>query len=133
MTQESEFERLEEFVRKLLGRFDLLRDEKRRLEGVLLEKENRIIALEAKLASADNERGDISSRVKGLLDQIENWEKDLDQDFSVKKAENAESENDITEDDIEVIHKEPEKQEERDRNLQQNLFNVGPRVSDIGD
>ena len=133
MTQESEFERLEEFVRQLLGRFDLLRDEKKRLEIVVQQKDEKIADLKAELASVQNERGDISARVSNLLSQIEEWEKDLADDFSSDGDTNLniEEKSEI----VETSRQDPEEKstEEKDRSLQQNLFNVRPRISDMGD
>ena len=78
MAQGNELERLEGFVAKLLAEFNGLRDEKEELLENLRERDERISALEGELASAKSERNDVGSRVKGLIQQIEDWESSLE-------------------------------------------------------
>jgi peptidoglycan hydrolase CwlO-like protein len=74
MTQENELERLEGFVTKLLARFNDLQADKKKVDQLLLQREETIAILQDELAALKDERGIIGSRVSGLLDQIEAWE-----------------------------------------------------------
>ncbi len=74
MTQENELERLEGFVTKLLARFNDLQADKKKVDQLLLQREETIAILQDELAALKDERGVIGSRVSGLLDQIEAWE-----------------------------------------------------------
>lgn len=74
MAQGTELERLEDFVARLLDRFNALQAEKKRVDELLAEKEEAIVGLQDELAALKDERGMISNRVSGLLDRIEEWE-----------------------------------------------------------
>lgn len=74
MKQDSELGRLENFVAKLLDRFNALQADKGKVDELLLEREETIATLQDELASLKDERGEISSRVSGLLGRIEEWE-----------------------------------------------------------
>ncbi len=74
MMQDSELGRLETFVSKLLDRFNALQADKKRVDNLLLQREETIATLQDELASLKDERGEIGSRVTGLLDRIEEWE-----------------------------------------------------------
>ncbi|MBV5306313.1 MAG: cell division protein ZapB [Desulfobulbaceae bacterium] len=74
MKQDSELGRLENFVAKLLDRFNALQADKGKVDELLLEREETIATLQEELASLKDERGEISSRVSGLLGRIEEWE-----------------------------------------------------------
>ena len=77
MEQESELQRLEQFVESLLVRFTRLREENRKLKGELVERDEEIRNLRSNLSSSDIERNEISLRVNRLVAQIEEWEKNL--------------------------------------------------------
>jgi len=74
MTQDSELGRLEIFVAKLLDRFNALQADKKKVDDLLMQREETIASLQDELASLKDERGEISSRVSGLLGRIEEWE-----------------------------------------------------------
>ncbi len=74
MKQDSELGRLENFVAKLLDRFNALQADKAKVDELLLERDESIALLQDELASLKDERGEISSRVSGLLGRIEEWE-----------------------------------------------------------
>ncbi|KAF0189181.1 MAG: hypothetical protein FD168_1028 [Desulfobulbaceae bacterium] len=74
MKQDSELGRLENFVAKLLDRFNALQADKAKVDELLLERDESIAMLQDELASLKDERGEISSRVSGLLGRIEEWE-----------------------------------------------------------
>jgi chromosome segregation ATPase len=74
MTQDSEIGRLEKFVAKLLDRFNALQAEKKMVDELLSQRDKEIVILEAELVSLKDERGEIGSRVSGLLGRIAAWE-----------------------------------------------------------
>lgn len=79
MGQESELQRLERFVAKLLTSFSELRAEKAKLVQQLDERNRQIEELHSQLATEEAERGEIGQRVGKLVEQIEEWEKSLDE------------------------------------------------------
>lgn len=80
MGQESELQRLERFVAKLLTAFSELRAEKVGLVRQLDERNREIEELRNRLAAEEAERGEIGQRVGRLVEQIEEWERSLDED-----------------------------------------------------
>lgn len=75
MKQESELERLENFVSSLLARYNELKEENAKLEQDVIDKDGIIEDLRGSLAQLESERSEISDRVGGIIDQIEQWEK----------------------------------------------------------
>ena len=130
---QNEFDRLEQFVSKLLAKYDQLREENSRLENLISKKDEEISGLRAEISSADSERGDITLRVKGLIEQIEEWETAIREPGTQEETEEAVSEAEDTSDsaDIEGHGEEKTKSEEKDSSLQQNLFNVQPRTHNM--
>ncbi len=114
MTQERDFDRLEQFVSRLLSQFGQLREENKRLENLLVQKEKTITDLREDLSSADSARGDITSRVKGLIEQIEEWEEDLTEHDTTPEVVDTTSAPEVEE----------TVEDEKEGGLQQNLFNV---------
>lgn len=102
MTEGNELQRLEGFVAKLLAEYNGLKEEKLQLLEDLQQREEKISALESELASAQTERSDVGSRVKGLIRQIEAWESTL----------------------VERESREPQTMGQESR-MQRNLFSVG--------
>ncbi len=109
MTQDSELERLEAIVVKLLAKYDKLREEKIDVEAELAAREKEIDGLQDELNASNSQRGDMSSRVKGLLGQIEDWESSL-------------------EDEAEEIEEEETGEEDTESRVQHNLFSVDQRA-----
>jgi len=147
MIQEQEFDRLEQFVKKLLAQFNQLREENGRLENTLRTRDREIAELKTELSSADSAKGDISARVKGLIEQIEEWESTLTEvEAETEIVVQLELE-DETEDELELeaeIEDEADQDataadpvvaetvgEEKDGGLQQSLFNVEPRPTNL--
>lgn len=77
MTQENELKRLEVFVSKLLKSFQDLKEEHSRLLQDLQMRDETIVGLKEQLAANDSERNEISNRVSGIIEQIEEWELNL--------------------------------------------------------
>jgi seryl-tRNA synthetase len=77
MTQENELKRLEVFVSKLLKSFQELKEEHSRVLQDLQMRDETIVSLKEQLATNDSERNEISTRVSGIIEQIEEWELNL--------------------------------------------------------
>lgn len=127
MDQESEFERLERYVSKLLAQYDRLLNENSNLRKSVEQKDEEILELKNQINSADTERGDISNRIKALIDQIEEWESAISTSTAttehVEVDEKARQEADTADDTA-------EQDAEQERKQQQNLFNVQPRSNE---
>lgn len=127
MDQGNEFNRLEEYVGKLLSQYEQLLAENGKLQLRIEQLEVEIGSLQNAVNSADSERGDISSRIKGLIDKIEEWEATLvvgDEGVEPSVPENTEVEDEMSDEEFQK-----EVEEEKERNHQQNLFNVQPRAN----
>ncbi|MEE4136281.1 MAG: hypothetical protein V2I32_09395 [Desulforhopalus sp.] len=94
MGQNGELQKLEEFVEKLLSRSNLLRQQKAKLETELAERDRLIAELRESLAAQDSERSEVNDRLSKIVDQIEEWELDQDEE----KAQAAEE---LVEDPVE--------------------------------
>lgn len=70
----AELSRLEQFVDKLLVKFNELKKKYIKLEATLAEQEDKSLKLEQDLAELKSERVDVGSRVAGLINRIERWE-----------------------------------------------------------
>ncbi|MFT5701195.1 MAG: chromosome segregation ATPase [Desulforhopalus sp.] len=78
MDRDTELQRLEQFVEKLLLNFAELKEQKSKLLQTLKERDSLIAELEGNISSKDSERTEISLRVGKLVEQIEDWELGLD-------------------------------------------------------
>ena len=78
MERDTELQRLEQFVEKLLLNFAELKEEKKNLLNTLKDRDALIAELEGNITSKDSERTEISLRVGKLVEQIEDWELGLD-------------------------------------------------------
>lgn len=147
MGQESELSRLEQFVEKLLARFNDLREENRTLQQELEKRDETIGELRGNLASQRSERGEISERLGKIVAQIEDWEKTLDPEsaeeetvdqvteeepealeateseteFAYEQSPETETESDVA---VEMLPEEAERIAEDERRVQHNLFSM---------
>lgn len=87
MSQENELARLESFVHKILEKYNALKEENSKLIEELDAKQDHIQHLQSNLSTKDVERGEISTRVNKLVEQIEQWEMTLDTDDVKKEVE----------------------------------------------
>ncbi len=153
MIRENEFERLEQFVKQLLVKYDKIHNDNKVLKGLLGEKDREMQQLRSQLESADAERGDIATRVKGLINQIEEWQAGKDEqnqesprndavevhvvDDDQRWVESPEEDQEnggaffdvgSEEDNYHGIESDTEGDKEGDKEggVQQNLFNVEP-------
>lgn len=127
MNQGSEFSRLEDYVRKLLAQYEDMVVENNTLQKRIEHLEEEIGDLQVAVRTADSERGDISSRIKGLIEKIEEWE------TSLVRTENGVEKHEGEQVDIDhetrAGESAEENEEEKEKNLQQNLFHVQPRAN----
>lgn len=131
MTKKSEFDRLEQFVSKLLNQYDQLREKNTELQTLLQQREDEIVELKENLNTADTERGDITDRVKGIIGQIEEWETAIEEGETEETTMEEGTLDADTQEDTEDVEEEEDLSEEegdgeKDGGLQQNLFSVEP-------
>ncbi len=74
MIEENELAKLEGFVSTLLEKYNDLQSNNKNLNERLGRRDVSIANLEDEIASMKDERGEISSRVSGLIGKIEEWE-----------------------------------------------------------
>lgn len=86
MTQESDFIRLEETVQKLLKKYSMLKAAKEALEIRVRQKDQEVDELRMSIQNMQSERGDVSDRVSSLLDQIEQWEQEMEDEEAAAEA-----------------------------------------------
>nr|WP_321466290.1 cell division protein ZapB [uncultured Desulfobulbus sp.] len=76
MEYSAEMARLEEFVEKLLNKYNSLKLEYHTLQEVLRQRESECTELKSKVLELSAERSEVGNKVSGLLDRIEQWEND---------------------------------------------------------
>ncbi|MCL2789621.1 MAG: cell division protein ZapB [Desulfobulbus sp.] len=81
MENNAELARLEEFVDKLLHKYNQLKSDFHVLQEKLSERDAECAELKNNVYNLTTERTDVGNRVAGLLDRIERWE--LDQEGSL--------------------------------------------------
>ena len=80
MEYDSEIKRLEDFVERLLKGYGQLKSEISDLEQKLQEQEIEHEQLKHQMGTMESERGDLGNRVGRLIDRIEAWEAELEQE-----------------------------------------------------
>jgi chromosome segregation ATPase len=124
MEQESELQRLEKFVEKILTRFSALKAEKEQLEQDVFERDMLIEELRDNIASKVTERNEISDRVNKIVDQIEEWEINLDSE-EVATADKASEETDSDGEEGDSDEQDSENSEGgEEKHVQHELFSV---------
>lgn len=124
MEHESELQRLEKFVEKILTRFSALKAEKAQLEQEVFERDLLIEELRENISSKVTERIEISERVNKIVDQIEEWELNLEADKEATGNNSLEEVNpgvDFLSDSQKL---EEEMGDENERQVQQDLFSM---------
>jgi len=74
MENNAELVRLEEFVDKLLAKYNQLKAEYHALQDTLQERDAECADLKNNVFQLSTERTEVGNRVAGLLDRIEQWE-----------------------------------------------------------
>jgi chromosome segregation ATPase len=125
MEQGSELQRLEKFVEKILTRFSALKAEKTQLEQDVFERDLLIEELRENISSKVTERIEISERVNKIVDQIEEWELNLEIGEEVTASSSSEALENEEEIGSEVQEFETDNDEDEDeRHVQQDLFSM---------
>lgn len=126
MNEENELAKLEGFVSTLLEKFNGLQNNNKKLAERLQRRDASIMSLEDEIASMQDERGEISSRVSGLINKIEEWESaTIDGETSVD--EEAVGNVNVNAETTPVPESESEAEVEdvkKDSSVQGNLFSV---------
>lgn len=129
MSKDTELQRLEQFVEKLLGKYEELKNEKNQLIADLGERDSLIAQLEDKISNKNSEREQISVRVNKLVDQIEEWEMSLDEESGdASESEEDASDLEASADDDDTTEDGEEEdgdaQVEEEGRVQHNLFSM---------
>lgn len=74
MEQSAELARLEEFVDKLLSKYNQLKAECCSLQETVRQREDECADLKKKVFAMSAERTEVGNKVAGLLGRIEQWE-----------------------------------------------------------
>jgi len=93
MEQNEDLARLEQFVEKLIGSHEQLKDKYNELQAQLQAKQQEIAELQEKIKSLQKDRDIMHNRVTGLIDRIDDWEKSFEQEGEpVKNSKTGEEE-----------------------------------------
>ncbi len=122
MNEENELARLEGFVSTLLERFNALQNNNKELTERLQRRDASIVNLEDEIVSMKDERGEISSRVSGLIGKIEEWESATAAEELVV-SEEVDTDTD-SEPEAEVEVEAEDEDVKKDPGVQGNLFSV---------
>lgn len=74
MENNAELVRLEEFVDKLLTKYNKLKTDYHALQDTLRERDAECVELKNSVFNLSSERSEVGNRVAGLIDRIEEWE-----------------------------------------------------------
>lgn len=74
MQNNTELVRLEEFVDKLLTKYNQLKTDYLTLRDTLAERDAECADLKNTVSNLSSERSEVGNRVAGLVDRIEQWE-----------------------------------------------------------
>jgi hypothetical protein len=124
MEQESELQRLEKFVEKILTRFSLLKAEKGQLEQEVFERDLLIEELRENISSKVTERKEISERVNKIVDQIEDWEQNLEQGANVNTTESSAALDQSRDEGLSDEQDTEGGSDEEERRMQHDLFSI---------
>ena len=124
MEQQSELQRLEKFVEKILTRFSALKAEKAQLEQEVFERDLLIEELRDNISSQATERNEISDRVNKIVDQIEDWELNLEQGEDVTTNQSNESPGFDEEVVLTDAEQAEDKSDEEEGRMQHDLFSM---------
>ncbi len=91
MHKEAELAQLEQFVDKLLNRYNELKQNYQSLQATLQKTEEERDDLNRQLETMRAERSEVKSRVSGLIGRIEEWENEQG-GFSTEPQEVSENE-----------------------------------------
>lgn len=76
MEDNTELARLEQFVDKLLVKYNELKEEYHAVKTTLAERDSECAELKDQISDMTSERNHVGERVAGLIGRIEQWESD---------------------------------------------------------
>ena len=100
MENNAELVRLEEFVDKLLTKYNKLKTDYHALQGTLQERDAECAELKNNISDLSTERTDVGNRVAGLIGRIEQWENEHTA-ASIEKSNNSSVQGFLFSDDAE--------------------------------
>ena len=89
MEYNEDFARLEQFVEKLIDSYNLMKHENSEINAQLLTKQQEIIELQEMVKNLQDDRTVMHNRVSGLIERIDEWEKNFEQEGSGQNSESA--------------------------------------------
>lgn len=101
MESNAELQRLEEFVDKLLNRYNQLKADHHNLQNTLQERDNEVVELKNNINGLSSERTEVGSRVAGLIGRIEQWEDDHGQEGDADHEDEGGVQGELFEDEAE--------------------------------
>ncbi len=87
MENNAELVRLEEFVDKLLAKYNQLKTDYHALQDTLRERDAECAELKNNIFNLSTERTEVGNRVAGLIDRIENWENEQSAEAAEENSE----------------------------------------------
>ena len=84
-----DFARLEQFVEKLIDNYNRLKNENSEINAQLLAKQQEIVDLQEMTKSLQDDRSVMHDRISGLIDRIDEWEKNFEQEGSGQNSDSA--------------------------------------------
>lgn len=100
MENNAELVRLEEFVDKLLAKYNKLKSDYHALQGTLQERDAECVELKNNISDLSTERSEVGNRVAGLIGRIEQWENEH-ATVSTEKSNNSSVQGFLFSDDAE--------------------------------
>jgi uncharacterized coiled-coil protein SlyX len=91
MESNAELVRLEQFVDTLLNKYNELKTRFYALEATLAERDAECEGLKNDIAGLQEQRSEVGDRVVGLLDRIEQWEAEQNEDGSEEDTDKQET------------------------------------------
>jgi len=80
MEQKEGLARLEQYIEKLIGSHNQLKNENSEISAQLQAKQQEIVELQEMIKNLQEDRSVIHNRVSGLIDRIDEWEKAFEQE-----------------------------------------------------
>ena len=91
MEQNQDLARLEQFVEKLIENHNKLKNENNEMHLKLQANQMEIAELQEKLKNLQEDRNVMHDRVTGLIDRIDEWEKNFEPDDSAKNTDSGDN------------------------------------------
>ena len=123
MENSSEIKRLEDFVERLLKGYTGLKKELGKLEQELQQQQVENEQLQLQIEAMESERGELGNRVSMLIDRIETWESELEDEAYNDDLENEAEAGEMEQDVPDEIAAEAE-DDDGGGGIQGNLFSA---------